>query len=461
MRPHNTSVLVLLLLIFLGSGKESFSQGNLYTARGYWEESTRTNYQAIKQKLEKGDSLTDHERNYIQDYELYLQSYFMRMSQDDKDDYARLKAHWDSELTAPKISRPLETNEFEWRARDRIANGLYGLWYGSTVVAISEIKGAGTVGIPLITSGLWMLGPAINPKKYENVTRSTVRANNTGKLLGLGYGAALSLAITGNSENSGKWGLGLSTVGSIVLGEIAFYGQEQRNYSAGHIELMRHYGFLGPWVGFSGMLGSGSNNPNLLGGAILGGGIAGLIIGHRVAKKYDYSRGDVDAISSLTLISTGLGFAAVTGSLNKSSDLKSLMLIPAASAIVATILGQRMVRGAHLTDKQGSTINFSTAGAALMGLGAVALTESRSAAVWIGVPSGLALITHQILLHKYKMKNLELNLQRGSIRKRNYNVSFKVTPENYFLNQRIPVKEYSPQVFARLQNPVFKLVVTF
>lgn len=460
MRPHNTSVLALLLLILLSSGKQSFSQGNLYTARGYWEESTRTNYVTIKQKVEKGDSITDNEKNYIQDYELYLRSYFMRMSQDDKDDYARLKAHWDSKHTEPKISRQPEPDEFEWRARDRISNGLYGLCYGISIVVVTEIKGAGAAGIPLITSGLWMLGPAINPKKYENVTRKTVRANNTGKLLGLGYGAALGLAITGNTENSGKWTLGLSTLGSIVLGEVAFYGQQKKNYSSGHIELMRHYGFLGPWIGLASAIGSGSNS-NVGAGAILGGGIAGLLIGNQMAKKYDYSRGDVDAISSLTLISTGLGFAAATESLNANSDVKTLIFIPAATSIAATIWGQRQVRGAHLTDKQGSTINFSTAGAALLGLGTVALTESKSGAVWIGVPSGLALITHQILLHKYKMKNLELNLQRGSIRKRNYDVSFKVTPESYFLNQHIPVKEYSPQVFARLQNPLFKLVLTF
>ena len=461
MRRLLVIVLVLPSLLLVGSGQDAFSQGKLYTARGYWEESTKTTYLDIKQKVDKGDSLTENERNYLQDYEVYLRNYFLRMSQDDKDDYDRLKVYWDGQRDA-QVAPLTEAGEFEWRARDRIANGLYGLFYGASIASITDAKGAAVAGVPLITAGLWMLGPAINPKKYENITRRTVRANNTGKLLGLGYGAALGLLLAGNSQDARKWTSGFATLGSIVLGEMAFYGQQKKNYSSGHIELVRHYGFLGPWIGLASAIGTGgSSSANGSGGAILAGGVAGLVIGNQVAKKYDYSRGDVDAISSLTLISTGLGFAAATESVKSNSDVKSLIFIPAATSIAATIWGQRQIKGAHLTDKQGSTINFSTAGAAILGLGTVALTESKSAAVWLGVPSGLALITHQLLFHKYKMKNLETNL-RGSLDNHSkVNVSLKVTPESYFLNQRIPAKEYSPEGFARLQNPVFKLVITF
>lgn len=72
-----------------------------------------------------------------------------------------------------------------------------------------------------------MLGPAMNPKKYEGITRSTVRASNTGKILGLANGAFLGLAIAGSSSEVEKLILGLSSLGSIALGEVGFQLQKK------------------------------------------------------------------------------------------------------------------------------------------------------------------------------------------------------------------------------------------
>lgn len=120
-----------------------------------------------------------------------------------------------------------------------------------------------------------------------------------------------------------------------------------------------------------------------------------------------------------------------------------------------------MVRGAHLTEKQGSTLNLSVAGTALIGLGIVTITKSSSPALWIAVPSGLALITHQIMFHGFKKENIEGNFQGSIGKERKYHVALRVTPESYFVNQQIPAKEYSPQTYATLQNPLFRLSVTF
>ncbi|MDZ7646935.1 MAG: hypothetical protein U5K54_07010 [Cytophagales bacterium] len=124
-----------------------------------------------------------------------------------------------------------------------------------------------------------------------------------------------------------------------------------------------------------------------------------------MAKKYDYTVGDVDVISSLTWISAGLGFTAAVDAIDQSEKL-GLLLIPAGTAIAGTLWGQRSVKGVYLTKKQGSTINLSSGGAALIGLGITALLGTESPAVFIGVPSALALIMHQSLFHSYKMKNL-------------------------------------------------------
>ena len=79
----------------------------------------------------------------------------------------------------------------------------------------------------------------------------------------------------------------------------------------------------------------------------------------------------------------------------------------------------------------------------------------------IGVPSGLALITHQILFGKYKRENLELKLRGSNDRNGKYDLSLKFTPEGYFLNQSIKTKGISPERYANLQSPVFRLTVRF
>ncbi len=454
---HCNPVFAFWLLFFLSCGVESFSQGKLYTARGYWEESRKTEYHALQQKLAKGDSLTENEKNYIQDYDAYLATYFQRLPEDDKQNYARLSGLWDQETITTVVT---DNKEYSWRGRDRLANGLYGFFYGSSLVVLTEASSAAAAaGIPLITAGLWMLGPAMNPKKYDGLTLNTVRASGTGKILGLVNGAALGLAIAGNQDGAAKVIFGLSSVGSIALGEIGFQLQKEKKFSAGQIEMIRHYGLFGSSIGLAGVISTGSSSRNAYGVGLLAGGISGMIIGNAVGKKYDYTRGDVDAIRSLTLISTGLGFAVLAGSLNQSGS-ESSILIPAITSIAGTIWGQRAVKGLHLTDKQGSTINLTTVGAALVGIGIVAMAGSSSQAVNIGVPSGLALIAHQLLLHNYKMKNGGLNLQ-GRVNRNILKLAIQITPESYFLNQKTPTKEYSYPFFSTTQNSLFKIRLTF
>ncbi len=445
------------LMIFLFAARFSEAQ-DLYSARGYWVELHKETYKKIIDKRTKGDSLTDSELSYLKDYEAYLDTYYQRMSETEKVKYEQMKNQWDTEvLTTQSVNQ----SDFELRPRDRVFNGIYGLYYGAAIVGVTHMEGAGAVGVPLIMAGLWQLGPVINPKKYENISRSTIRAGNTGKLLGLGYGAALGLTIGGNSDNAGELVWAFSTIGSISLGEVAFQMQKKRPVSEGHIEMMRHYGFLGPGIALMGIGAAESDNTNLIAGTLLAGGVGGLLIGNHVAKKYDYTSGDVDAISSLTLITTGLGFTAVAESFDSNESL-GLLLIPAATAIAGSIWGQQSVRGINLTKRQGSTISLSSGGAALIGLGIVALVESDSPAVIVGVPSALALLTHQLIFHSYKMKNLEAKVKLGSSRKRPVSFSMKATPENYFVNKQLqPEKVIFTNNFPKLANPIVNLKLTF
>jgi len=450
----------LILTFILFVNLNGFTQ-ELYTARGYWVEANKETYRKIKQKEKVGDALTENEKVYLADYEVYLANYYQRLSEEEKIRYEQMKPEWDREIISPKKPEVVK-EEFEWRGRDRVVNFIYGALYGTSLVVVAEIDGAGAAGIPLVTGGLWALGPVFNPKKYETIDRPVLRASNTGKFLGLVYGASLGLLVGGDSDNTGKLAFGLSTVGSIALGEVGFQLQKRKNYSEGHIELIRHYGVAGPWLGLAGLASTSSENVNLYGASLLAGGAAGLLLGHNASKKYDYTKGDVDNISTLTWISTGLGFTVMAEALNNDGS-SALILIPAAGTVLGTALGQKAVKGAYLTKRQGSTISYSSGGAALLGLGVATLIESESASVWVGIPSALALVTQQVLFNKYKRENLINGLQGRSKRDHAFKFSMKVTPENYFINQRIPVNADAAgsNPNAVVSNPLVSLKLSF
>ncbi len=458
--------LVCFILLFHTMLSWECTGQDLYSAKGYWLESTQANYLSIKQRLNRGDSLTNNEILYLTDYESYLSNYFERMSEDQRQEYLNNKNQWNSELRIADLSPKnkninISEDNFEWRTRDRFVNALYGAYYGTSLVIITGIDGAGAAGLPLITAGLSLLGPAINPKKYEGITRNTIRANNTGKFLGLGYGAALGLALGGENNETGNLALGLSSLGSIAMGEAAFQMQKKGNLPIGKIGLMGHYGLIIPLVSASILAAGQVENANLYGLVLLGGGVAGLAMGNKVSKKYEYSQGDVDAISSLTAISAGIGFTFVTEALTSSNDPTPLILVPALTSILGTVLGQKTVKGVHLTDKQGSTIQLSTAGAALIGFGLAAIVGADSPGVIIGIPSVLAFFTHRIMFHNFKSKNLGADIRSSLKRKHDYKFAVNLSPENYLVTKKNPSQNYAPQSYTQLQNSMVKLKFTF
>ncbi len=281
--------LLLGILLYLGTGFMALGQeSSLYSARGYWKELSKTTYQSLIGKKVKGKSLSAMENQFIEDYEFYLNRYYSRLSEKEKLRFQQNQIQWDLEH---KSGDDTTEEKFEWRIRDRALNALYGAWYGSSLLIIAEPETPAAAGIPLITSGLWLLGPAINPNKYEHITRKTVRLNNTGKLFGLGYGMALATTLFGHDADSDglsylKSLAGLSTIGSIALGEVGFRYQQKHDLSFGHIEMLRHYGLVGPWVGVASVLATNSERVNAYGAAALVGGVAGLLIGNSNATKY-------------------------------------------------------------------------------------------------------------------------------------------------------------------------------
>ncbi|HEY5691487.1 MAG TPA: hypothetical protein VIS49_08530 [Cyclobacteriaceae bacterium] len=444
---------------------------NLYSARGYWLESTKPAYLTILDKWESGQTLTTDEAAYKQDYEAYLLTYYNRLSADEHLIYQQMKEEWDRELALPQRVTPsspqqtqpqqVEKTEFIWRGRDRAINAAYGIYYGAALSSIAGFEGPGAVGTAFVTGGLWMLGPVINPGKYEGITENTMRAANTGKVLGLMYGASIGIAAFGEEEHPTKAILALSTMGSIALGEIAFQVQKKNSTSGGKIELMRHYGFLGTGVGGSIMVATNPDNANLLGLGLLTGGVGGLLIGKGMANQYDYTRGDVDALSALGVIGGGLGLAtAISASENSNNLSRAIWLVPASVAVAGTLIGQRQVRGVHLTKKQGSIINLSSAGGALIGFGVTLMASPDSPATWVAIPSSMALIFHQLVLYGFKKDNLLRDLKSEKVRNKKFDLTMRAMPENYFVNKYAPARVLADPRLAAA-SPLVNITLRF
>jgi hypothetical protein len=440
---------LILALTLLGSNKIAAQE--LYTARGFWQETKKETYRKIADRKLKGDSLNISELTYLEDYETYLAGYYQRLSEAEKQKYQQLKGQWDLELNAPT---PQFAPDFELRTRDKLINGVYGAYYGISLVVGAEASGPAAAGIIPLTAGLWQLGPVINKKKYTGIDASTIRAGNSGRFLGLMNGIFLGSALVGDSESAGNSILLFSTAGSISLGEIAFQTQKRKHFSEGHIEMMRHYGFLGPGIAATILGTSQVDDGHAIGAGLLAGGISGLLIGNQVARKYNYTQGDVESISSLTLITTAIGLAAISDGLDAQNN--GLLLLPAVTAVVGTAFGQKAVRGVYLTKSQGNIVSIAGGGAALVGLGLMVVVEAETGLLALGVPSALALIAHQAMFNSYKKKNLS-EVKLGQVNKR-LQFSVNVSPENYYTNKQAGEKIVQT---GQLASPIVKLKLKF
>ena len=95
--------MLILLLVFISA---VINAQNLYTARGYWEESNKQAYRTIKDKQAKNEALTADEQAYMTDFEAYLSAYYNRLSAEEKQKYLQMKEQWDRELNPLVAPQP-------------------------------------------------------------------------------------------------------------------------------------------------------------------------------------------------------------------------------------------------------------------------------------------------------------------------------------------------------------------
>ncbi len=170
------------------------------------------------------------------------------LSSEEKNKFQTFRQQWDEEAEEIRIEEPSDVLETNARGvlpgkKYRLYNGLFGFIYGSMIIPVFGLEESQLAfGLPLVLAGGSLLLPVINPRKYENMTYSSVMLNRHGKFYGLLDGAALSILIVGaGDETDAKVALALSVAGSITMGEIGFQLGKNKDWTEGRIAGYTHY----------------------------------------------------------------------------------------------------------------------------------------------------------------------------------------------------------------------------
>ncbi|MFC2125451.1 hypothetical protein ACFLU5_11635 [Bacteroidota bacterium] len=436
---------VVCFIFLMGHYLSAQEVEKLYTGRGYWFEEQHERYQAILNKKEADQILSAAEEQWFDDFHAYLKDYFSRLSEIEKEKYFTNKTTWDAEregiiIEQEKIESPpdetesldvLETNVkgIQPGKKYLMYNGLYGFLYGMGLVAIIEPMDATVLAIPLATTGLGLLWPVLNSKRYESIPYNSVLLARHGKFMGGIHGLAVGLSAFGTeSTYSGKGIVALGILGSMAGSEIGYQMGKRKDWTEGRVATYKHYGVLIPLLNFFTLAGSRVDDPRIYGGATLISGAAGYWIGDKVADHFDNTRGDILALGSFTALSSMLTIAFID--FDRTTDI----FVPISGAIAGTVAGHIILKNKKLTAKEGWRVNYVTGAGVLLGLGIAVITSSESEhhAPFLILPAvggGLGW---------YGMLNSSLN-ERGNsttsdTSKWSY-LSVDFTPENYYFNK--------------------------
>jgi len=296
--------------------------------------------------------------------------------------------------------------------------------------------------------------PVINPSKYENMTYNSVMLNRHGKFFGLIDGALLGVTLFGaESENAGKGVLVLSIAGSIALGEIGFQLGKKVDWTQGRIAGYTHFAAVTPLV-TAGIYASFINvddtfNERVFSGLILASGAAGYLLGNKLWKKYNYTRGDMLTTSSFSLLSALLGFGLV-GEIETGDGQKEI-LIPTILFLGGSIGSHSILSGRNLSARNGWRVNYVAGAGALVGLGTALAIQSENVSTYLLLPAVGGFIGWGAMLSSVS-KNSRLD---ESIRN---SFSYDLSPENYIYNQSKERTYFSPD---RPGAPVVSLRFSF
>jgi hypothetical protein len=455
---HNLFRWVILITVtqwFLSKTIHAQEQVSPYNARAYFEAQQNITYVEILSKSNSGEILSREEEKFLREYTQYLESFYNSMSKEEKDKYLEFRTQWVEEfedLQNQQDSDVLEENRLGIKPGKKflLSNGLYGFAYGIGGAYILNIQESWAIALPFISAGFSLAYPLMNPKKYEGIDYSTVMLTRHGKFIGLLDGVALGFLLFGDPDNNdwaGRAIVATSMAGSIALGEVGFHIGKKKRFPEGKVATYKYYSLLVPYLAFSGLAAGNVDDPRIYGATILAAGAAGYFVGDRVYRKYKFTRGDMLAVSSFGLMSTALGFGLTP--VNERWHL----LVPALTALGGTITSHAILRNTKFTSKQGWNINYASLAGIVLGFGVAIAIQPESHNLYLILPAATGMLGWAIITSNYKKRQSPTSTSTSE-NKRWADLSFNLTPQNYFINKQIKPSANNPQ---RSALPMFSL----
>jgi len=272
-----------------------------------------------------------------------------------------------------------------------LSAGFYG-W--AVPVATDEQDGARAVGGYFFLTAAGVLIPYFMTEQSD-ISRGQAMMDFYGGSRGIAHGIALYY-FTDPQRDSDRAPYGWGFVGSVT--ERIAFGQWARatKMSEGHAATIGVGGDMG--TALSAILASGHDLWNedfqsAAGGLILGGSVAGIVIGDQLAKAGDYTRGDAYVLRGLSWL--GAGVPAALGDVINANG-KDVSSMATVGGLAALGLGHRLMRDMEFTSSQGLTVLMVEIAVATMATAVVVTSdaddsEPYSVAAALGGTAGFAL----------------------------------------------------------------------
>jgi hypothetical protein len=269
--------------------------------------------------------------------------------------------------------------------------------------------------------------------KDKNISYNSLALSIHGKAAGGLQGAAFGFLLTGDNDN-GKLIVGIATLSSIGLGRLGYVLGRNKPWSQGRVALYSHYGLLMPLEGLAIDAAFQAADPRLYAATSLVFGAGGYLIADRVARKNDFTRGDVTGISTLSTLNGLLGLFIGLDIAAKSEEVSSAtILIPAVGAIGGTLAGQLWLKDARLTNQQGRNAALGSFGGALIGIGITAIFTPETATPYYVMGYATSMTAYALLVSKYKKTNKMAFIEQDKQSRWNVNLM----PQNLLINRKI------------------------
>lgn len=411
-----------------------------YTAARYWNMEHDPLYTNLLDRQNKGDTLSAEEQKILADYKVKLSEYFEKLSDSEKAVYYKNRSVWTEKPSEMyKVTPPQQTDVYSGErskfTQYLVTNGIFGALYGGATAAVLGVEDQGAVtGMVLVPAGLSMLIPVFTIKE-KFVSYNSLSLSIHGKAMGAVQGLALGTLITGDNVEDGKLLLALSVASSITLGRVGYSLGKNKPWTEGRVALYSYYGTLMPFEGLALDFAFEFEDPRLYGLTSLAFGAGGYLMADRIANKTDFTRGDITAVGTLAAMN-GLLALFATGDIlvNDDEDFQpSLILIPAATTLGASFLGQAWLRNAKLTSQQGRNVALATTGGVIVGVGIAAIFQPDAPAAYY-IPAYLTgMTTYSLMVGMYKKSNSQSIINK----EKNTGWNFNIMPQNIFLNKKI------------------------